>query len=106
MSSKTKVQLKWEDMTKYAYIMLRHMPKSERCTLGAEIRASIWRGIRIIVRATHTRDPIQKQKMLLDIDYEIKTMLAMQRTHDSAKRAETYDNWRITICRFIRKDTR
>ena len=46
-----KIQQKWEDMAKYAYIALRHIPKSERFTLGSELRSGIWKGLALITRA-------------------------------------------------------
>ena len=82
MSEKLKIHQKWEDMTTYAYVVLRNMPKSERFTLGAEIRDSIWQGVRLLVRATHARN---KTHLLLDLDTEIKTIQAMIRTGHGLK---------------------
>ncbi len=40
---KLTVQQKWEDLADYLYsCVLRDMPKSERFTLGADIRANVW----------------------------------------------------------------
>lgn len=37
------LQKKWEDMMKYVFqAILRNMPKSERFTLGSDIRALAW----------------------------------------------------------------
>ena len=82
MSAKLKIHQKWEDMAGYAYVVLRNMPKSERFTLGAEIRESIWKGIRLIVRATHARS---KGSLLMELDTEIKTLQAMIRTGNALK---------------------
>ena len=74
--SELKIQQKWEDMAKYAYIALRHIPKSERFTLGAEARNVIWKGLRLIVRANAAKD---KRKYLYELDAEIKTLQALIR---------------------------
>ncbi len=76
MNGKLKIHQKWEDMAGYAYVVLRNMPKSERFTLGAEIRESIWKGVRMIVRASHAKN---RMGILLDLDAEIKTLQAMIR---------------------------
>ena len=75
-----KIQQKWEDMAAYTYIVLRNMPKSERFTLGAEIREAVWRGVRMIVRANYSRD---KRALLMEIDTEIKTIQALIRVGHS-----------------------
>jgi len=75
-----KIQQKWEDMAQYAYVALRHIPKSERFTLGAEVRQSIWKGLRLIVRANTSRD---KRKFLYELDAEIKTLQSLIRTAHS-----------------------
>ena len=71
-----KIQQKWEDMAGYAYVVLRHIPKSERFTLGAEIRTGIWKGLRLIVKANAVRNRLP---MLYELDAEIKTLLALMR---------------------------
>jgi len=71
-----KIQQKWEDMIGYAYVALRHIPKSERFTLGAEIRTALWSGLRLIIKANATKS---KLVMLFDLDVEIKTLLALMR---------------------------
>ena len=58
-----KIQQKWEDMIKYAYVALRQLPKSERFTLGAEIRAGLWSGFRLIIRANAIREYNTPTKM-------------------------------------------
>ncbi|MFW5988631.1 MAG: diversity-generating retroelement protein Avd [Desulfosudaceae bacterium] len=73
-----KIQQKWEDMAQYMYVVLRHIPKSERFTLGAEIRASIWRGLRIIIRANNTRK--NRMHYLYELDAEIKVLQGLLRT--------------------------
>ncbi|NDY73997.1 diversity-generating retroelement protein Avd [Desulfobacter hydrogenophilus] len=71
-----KIQQKWEDMTVYAYVALRQMPKSERFTLGAEIRSKLWSGFQLIIKANASRN---KMPFLFEIDVEIKTLLALTR---------------------------
>lgn len=72
------IQQKWEDMAEYMYIVLRHIPKSERFTLGAEVRSSIWRGLRLIVRANAVRR--ERLRLLQDLDAEIKVLQGLIRT--------------------------
>jgi hypothetical protein len=71
-----KIAQKWEDMAAYAYITLRHMPKSERYTMGAEVRQSLWHGLKLISRANYVRN---KMPLLYEIDMEIKSLLALIR---------------------------
>ncbi|HAY23406.1 MAG TPA: diversity-generating retroelement protein Avd [Desulfobacterales bacterium] len=67
MSGQLKIAQKWEDMAVYAYGALRQFPKSERFTLGAELRECLWKGLKLIVKANN------------ELDSEIKTMLALLR---------------------------
>jgi len=71
-----KIEQKWIDMTQYAYVALRQMPKSERFTMGAEIRTSLWAGFRLIIRANASRSRLV---LLHDLDVEIKTILGLIR---------------------------
>lgn len=77
-----KIQQKWEDMTAYAYVSLRQMPKSERFTLGAEIRSKIWAGFQLIIKANAARN---KMPFLFELDVEIKTLLALIRVAHGMK---------------------
>ncbi len=72
-----KIQQKWEDMIAYLYVLLRHIPKTERFTLGTELRQSAWRGIRLIVKANAVQ---RKMPILGELDTEIKVLLALVRT--------------------------
>jgi hypothetical protein len=76
MAEQLKIQQKWEDMSRYAYVLLRSIPKSERFTLGAEIRDTIWKGSRLISRAAYARNRIP---LLLELDAEAKVFQAMIR---------------------------
>ena len=60
----------------YAYTLLRHIPKSERFTLGAELRESVWKGSRLITRAVYARN---RMPLLLDLDAEVKVVQSMIR---------------------------
>lgn len=83
MSKDLMIYQKWEDMAAYAYIVLRSLPKSERFTLGAEIRQAIWRGVRIIIKAGNERSRSRKISLLWELDGEIKSIQAMTRIgHD------------------------
>jgi hypothetical protein len=86
------IQQKWEDMAKYAYIALRHMPKSERFTLGTDIRAAIWRGLALIMRANFARNKLPLQ---IDLDHEVKCILAMLRVAHAIRVLPTkkYEVW-------------
>jgi len=75
-ASKLKILQKWEEMAGYAYIVLRHIPKSERFTLGAEIRGVIWKGLRLIIKANIARN---KRQYLIELDSEVKVLLALLR---------------------------
>lgn len=72
-----KIQQKWEDMAAYMYVVLRHVPRSERFTLGAELRAGVWRGLRLIVQANAVT---RRMAILDDLDAEIRVLFALIRT--------------------------
>jgi hypothetical protein len=74
--SKLKILQKWEDMAGYAYVVLRHIPKSERFTLGAEIREVIWNGLKLIIKANAVQN---KKPYLIELDSEVKVLLALIR---------------------------
>ncbi len=103
MGQELKIVQKWEDMAKYAYVALRHLPKSERFTLGSELRASIWRGLKLIMQANHARN---KMPLLQELDSEIKTMLALLRVASSLevlpiKKYEVWSSLLIEIGRML-----
>ena len=70
------LQDKWEEMARYAYVSLRYIPKSERFTMGAEIRNSIWSGFRLIIRARNVKTRLS---VLLTLDEEVKVLLSLFR---------------------------
>lgn len=83
MAETLKIQQKWEDLAAYLYVLLRHIPKSERFTLGADIRASIWLGLRLIIQANSSRT--NRLERLEKLDEEIKVLQGMIRTGRSLK---------------------
>ena len=92
---KLKIYQKWEDMTGYAYIMLRHIPKSERFTLGSEIRNSIWRGLKLIIKANYSYN---KKPILLELDMEIKVLLGLLRVAHGLKVLQELQLKRLYCC--------
>ena len=75
-----KIKQKCEDMIKYAYIALRQFPKSEKFTLAAEIKTSMFKILGLIIRCNKSRN---KQSYLYDIDVELDVLRSMVRlAHD------------------------
>lgn len=77
-----KIQQKWEDMIQYAYVILRSFPKSERFTLGFEIRSVLWKGYARIIRANSVWSKLPELDAL---DIEIKVLTAMIRSAATLK---------------------
>jgi hypothetical protein len=71
-----KIRQKWEDMMGYAYIALRHIPKSERFTLGSEIRNCLITGLKDIIKANIARN---KLPIIYSIDINIKILFSLIR---------------------------
>lgn len=71
-----KIKQKWEDMMGYAYVALRHIPKSERFTLGSEIRNCLLNGLKNIIKANQVRNKIV---IVYEIDINIKILLSLIR---------------------------
>ena len=63
-----KIKQKCEDMILYAYIALRQFPKSEKFTLAADIKKSMFKILELIIRCNKSRD---KRKYLYTIDVEL-----------------------------------
>ena len=63
-----KIQQKTEDMIKYAYIVLKHFPKSERFTLAADIKKSMCKLLELIIRCNAEKD---KYRYFREIDVEL-----------------------------------
>ena len=72
------LQQKWEDLTAYLFsCVLRDMPKSEKFTLGADIRALVWEVeaalVQLALRAGN------RSALLSTVDIKAKVLLAMIR---------------------------
>lgn len=64
-----RIAQKVDAMIEYAYVALRHFPKSERHVLSQEIRATLWRILRLAIVSAKRRDPRQSLAALdADID--------------------------------------
>lgn len=66
-----KLKTKIEDFIKYMYIALRQFPKSERFTLAADIKRSLFNLLELVIRCNFSRD---KTKYFLDIDTELEIL--------------------------------
>lgn len=62
------IRQKCEAMIEYGYIAIRQFPKMERHVLGAEIRASMWQILRLIVICNKR---YYKKTTLQDLDAEL-----------------------------------
>ena len=62
------IKQKHEDMMKYGYICLKQFPKSERHTLSAEIRLTMYEIDKLIIRS---QKKYFKKTTLQDLDIEI-----------------------------------
>jgi len=72
------LQQKWEDLADYVFsAVLRDMPKQERFTLGADIRACIWQVQAALVQiALHTGP---RRQLLNLVDVQAKVLMSMIR---------------------------
>lgn len=66
-----KILQKCYDMIEYGYVALRQFPKSEKHTLAAEIKRSMYELLRLIIRANKR---YYKKTTLQDIDIEIENL--------------------------------
>jgi hypothetical protein len=71
-----KIRQKVEDMAVYAYTAMRQFPKSEKHTLAAEIKASIFRLLRLIIVCNKW---YHKKTTLQDLDAELDVLRAYVR---------------------------
>jgi len=63
-----KIKQKCEDMIKYGYSALRQFPKSEKYTLSAEIKTTMWRLLRLIIVCNKR---YFKKTTIQDLDVEL-----------------------------------
>lgn len=65
-----------EDMLQYAYTAVRQFPKAERHVLSAEIRATCWRLLRLVIVCNKR---YHKKTTLQDLDAELDLLRAQVR---------------------------
>lgn len=68
------------DMIEYGYIALRQFPRSERHTLAAEIKASMYELLKLIIRANKR---YFKKTTLQDMDVELENLRYLVRLSNS-----------------------
>ncbi len=72
------LQQKWEDLSEYLFAtVLRDMPKSDRFTLGADIRAVVWEVEAALVQLSLRAG--NRWALLNTVDVKAKVLLAMIR---------------------------
>ena len=76
MTENLKIKQKAEDTLQYMYVALKHFPKSERFTLCADIKQSMYKIIRLIIQANKTKN---KLPILYEIDTELDMLRMMIR---------------------------
>ena len=67
-----KIKLKMEDTIKYGYIALKQFPKSEKFSLAADIKKTMFSLLEQIIRANRSRE--NKGPMLYDIDTSLEVL--------------------------------
>jgi len=70
------LEVKLYEMIEYGYTCLRRFPKSERHTLGAEVKECMFTMLRLVIRA---KRKYFKKTTLQDLDIENQTLLTMIR---------------------------
>lgn len=89
-----KILQKTYDMIQYGYICLRQFPKSEKHTLAAEIKQSMYRLLKLIITANKK---YYKKTTLQEIDVELEFLRYMIRlSADTELRFlpfKKYENW-------------
>lgn len=68
MSNELKIKQKCEDMIEYAYVALRQFPRSEKYTLAAEIKGSMFRLLALIITCNKR---YYKKTTLQELDIEL-----------------------------------
>jgi hypothetical protein len=71
MEDGMKVIQKYVDMAKYAYVILRNFPRSEKYTLAADIRQRLWGAGALLSRAGSVPGKAEKQRLLEQADMDI-----------------------------------
>ncbi|OQB36454.1 MAG: hypothetical protein BWY06_02799 [Candidatus Latescibacteria bacterium ADurb.Bin168] len=73
-----KIKAKTENMIQYAYVAFRHMPKSERFTLCADMKRSLFRILELEIRANYAREQ-ERLAMFRDLDIELDVFRSLMR---------------------------
>jgi hypothetical protein len=71
------IRQRCEEMIQYAYVTIRHFPKFERHVLGAEIRETVWKLLRMIIICNKR---YHKKTTLTDLDAELDVLRSQVRT--------------------------
>ena len=87
-----KIRQKTEDMIKYGYICLRQFPKSEKHTLGAQIKHCMINLLRLIIACNKK---YSKRMAMQEIDVELDILRAYVRlSHELGfLPLRKYENW-------------
>jgi four helix bundle protein len=87
-----KILQKCYDMIEYGYTALRQFPKSERYTLAADIKQSMYELLKLIIRANKR---YFKKTTLQDIDIEIENLRYLIRLSNGLGFLpfKKYENW-------------
>lgn len=70
-----KIMQKTYDLALYLYPALRQFPKSEKHTMAAEIKKTLFRIMRLITRANKAR---RKRELLAELDAELELLQQLQ----------------------------
>ncbi len=86
------IRQRCEEMIQYAYVVVRHFPKFERHVLGAEIRETVWKLLRMIIICNKR---YHKKTTLTDLDAELDVLRSQVRTAFSLQYIDLkkYENW-------------
>jgi hypothetical protein len=76
------IQQKIEDMIGYGLVVLRNFPKAERHVLGADIRAAMYRLLRLVVACNQRH---YKRTALTEIDIEVAVLKSLVRIAHTLK---------------------
>lgn len=71
MAEDMKVVQKYVDMAKYVYIVLRNFPRSEKYSLAADIRRSLWDAGTALERAGVVPAKSEKLRLLQQADIDL-----------------------------------
>lgn len=87
-----KILQKCYDMIEYGYAALRQFPKSERHTLAAEIKTSMYELLKLIIRANKR---YFKKTTLQDMDVELENLRYLIRLANSLRFLpfKQYEHW-------------